>query len=66
MLTTSESKPMTRKMAYKRSGRISSRKAVVAYTTREPSIVRQESLDIDEPIINKAPGTVVLPINVIG
>ena len=45
---------------------MSSRKAVVTYTTLEPSIVRQESLDIDEPMISSAPGTVMLPIMVMG
>ena len=38
----------------------------VTYTTREPSIVRQERRDIDEPMMSKAPGTVMLPIMVMG
>lgn len=66
MLKTRESKPMARKMTYNSNGRMSRRKAVVTYTTPEPSIIRHDSLDIYEPMMSNAPGTVIPPIIVMG
>ena len=66
MLTTSVSKPSRLKRAYNSRGMMSSLNAVVIYTTREPSIECQDSRDIDEPMMSNAPGTVMLPIKVMG